>query len=470
MSGLLTGTEDLPGGVARPGYVRASVTPGILHLGPGAFFRAHLAAYTDAVLVDGAAWGIETAGLRNAVAADQLNAQNGLYTLLTRSTAGTGAQVVGSVLRGLAPADLPARLADPGIRIVSLTITEKAYGLDPASGGLDLRHPDIAADLAGGAPRSAVGLITAGLAARRAAGLAPFTPLSCDNLPNNGKVLRRLVLEFAGQRDPGLAAWIAANVRFPCTMVDRITPASTATTLADAERLTGRRDLAAVETEAFHQWVIEDDFPQGRPDWDRAGALFAANVAPYEKMKLRMLNGTHSLLAWLGFMAGHDHVRDAIADPVILAAARAHLAVAATALDPVPGVDLAVYAQELLDRFANRAILHRTAQIAGDGTQKLPPRVFDPAVELLARGQDASSHALIVAAWMRYALGQRRDGLTYALNDPREGEIRAALQGVPHQAPAIAAALFALPGLFPPALTGNAGWRAQVIAALEPLI
>lgn len=469
---LLNRQSRLPADVAQPAPALAQLRPGILHLGPGAFFRAHLAAYTDTALArTGGDWGIEASGLRNSAMADVLNAQGGRYTLLTRDSDGTRARVVGSVLGGIGPGKILTRMRDPAIRIVSLTVTEKAYGLDPATGGLDLRHPEIAADLTRPAtPQSAVGLITAGLAARRAAGLAPFTPLSCDNLPGNGHVLRRLVLECAARLDPGLSGWIAANVPFPSTMVDRITPAPTDQTLRDAERLTGFHDPAAVETEPFTQWVIEDRFAGGRPDWDRAGALFVADVTPYEKMKLRMLNGTHSLLAYLGFMAGHEHVRDAIADPGIGAAARAHLARAARTLDPVPGVDLGAYADELVARFANRAMAHRTYQIAMDGTQKLPQRVFEPASELLSRGEDAQSYALITAAWMHYATGTGPGGTPHALRDPREGEIRAALDGTTGDAPAVADALFALPGLFPPSLSGHAGWRGQVQAQLAQLL
>lgn len=466
MTSVLCSTENLPKPVHRTGG--RPTRAGILHLGPGAFFRAHLAAYTDEMGAPD--WGIVTGGLRSADAAQAFDRQNGLYTLLTRDSAGTSARVIGSVLGGVAPADLLARMCDPAIRIVSLTITEKAYGLSPTTGGLDAGHPDIAADLASPAqPRSAVGLIARALSLRRAAGVAPFTPLSCDNLPGNGHVLRRLVTEFAAQQDAELAHWIAAQVPFPCTMVDRITPASTDTTRADAAAATGHTDMLTVETEPFRQWVIEDHFAAGRPDWDRAGALFVADVAPYEKMKLRMLNGTHSLLAYRGFLAGHDYVRDAIVDPAIHAAAQTHLALAATTLDPVPGVDPARYAQELIARFDNRAILHRTAQIASDGTAKLPQRVFDPAGELLARGADAESYAGILAAWMCYATG-RNGARVWPLNDPREAAISAALTDVPREAKAIADALFALPGLIPAALAGHAVWRQQVVRRLALLL
>lgn len=465
MAPRLTGLADLPDTAARPGFDRAATRPGILHLGPGAFFRAHLAVHTDAALAgSGGDWGILAAGLRSPDLAAGFEAQRGLCSVLVRDGTGTRAQIVGSILGGVAPGAILDRMRDPAIRIVSLTITEKAYGLHPGTGGLDADHPAIAPDLAApDRPRSAVGLIAAALGQRRAAGLPPFTPLSCDNLPGNGQVLRRLVIEFAARHDPGLADWIAARVPFPSTMVDRITPASTETTLADAARLTGHDDRLAVETEPFSQWVIEDDFADGRPDWDRGGALFVRDVAPYEKMKLRMLNGTHSLLAWMGLAAGHTFIRDAIADPAIAAEARAHLAAAAETLDPVPGADPADYGRALIARFENPAIAHRLIQIATDSSQKLPPRILGPAAEALARGPVADRMARATAAWMHHAATLR------PLPDPRAAEMELALSGrvTPGD---IAAALMALPGLFPPALCDSRQWRGQVVAHLQDLM
>ena len=447
-------THPLAGLLSNPTRPR----PGILHLGPGAFFRAHIAFYTEGALqATGGDWGIQVAGLRDGQAAELFTAQEGCFTLLVRDGVETRAQVLGPVLGGVAPEAILSRITAPEIRIVSLTLTEKAYGLDTATGGLDLAHPAIVADLAGTAPpRSAVGLIAAGLAARRAADLPPFTPLSCDNLAGNGDLLRRLVLDFAAQRDPELAEWIAAVVPFPSTMVDRITPASTQATREDARRLTGVEDLLAVETEPFLQWVIEDRFAQGRPDWDRAGALFVQDVAPYEAMKLRMLNGTHSLLAWLGLAAGHEFVRDAIADPAIARAAQVHMEAAAKTLAPVPGVDAADYANALLERFRNRAIAHRLEQIAMDGTQKLPPRILAPAAEILSRGGDIDSFARVTAGWVWHAAQYE------PLRDPRAEEIRARLQGVPREPSALTAALMALPGLVPPSLRDDPLWTRQV--------
>lgn len=459
-----------------PAYDRNQLKSGILHLGPGAFFRAHFAPFTDAALAaSGGDWGIEVASLRTADVADHLNEQNGLYTMLIRDTSGTVAQVIGPILRAHVatrdPAGLLDRLEDPTIRIVSLTVTEKAYGMDTATGGLDLNHADVAADLANRhAPRGVIGYLVEGLSRRRAKGIAPFTPLSCDNLPSNGAVLKRLVLDFAERVDPSLRQWIEANVPFPSTMVDRITPASTEATYQDAERLTGRQDLAAIETEPFTQWVIEDHFANGRPAWEKAGALMVTDVSAYEKMKLRMLNGAHSLLAYLGYIGGHEFIRDVMDDAGLAALAYRHMHAAARTLDAVPGIDLDDYASELIARFANKAIAHRTYQIAMDGTQKLPQRLLEPATEALAHGDKAETYAIAVAAWMRYAIGEHGNGERYELRDPRAGEIAALIADVPRTGLAISAAFFTLPGLFPAALTGHRAWTQDVSDKLEILI
>lgn len=476
MSPRLVDLEGLADTATGPSYDRRALQPGIVHLGAGAFFRAHTAAYTDAAIAAaGGDWGIEAASLRTPDVPDRLAAQNGLYTLLLRDNGTTTARVIGSVISAhVAPRareTLLGRLADPAIRVVSLTVTEKAYGIDPVNGGLDASRSDIATDLVRPlAPATAVGILVEGLARRWAAGAMPFTPLCCDNLPANGKLLRRLVLDFAARRDPALAAWIAANVPFPSTMVDRITPASTDMTLEDAERLTGRRDLAAVEAEPFAQWVIEDDFASGRPRWDAAGAIFVADVSAYEEMKLRMLNGTHSLIAYLGVQAGHRYMRDVMADAPLAALARRHMKAAAATLETPPKIDLDDYADALAARFANRSINHLTAQVAADGTQKLPQRLFVPATQVLAEGGDAQAFALATAAWMRHALGVDHAGCTYQIDDPRADEIAGRLAGVPRTGSEVAEALFALPGLFPEQLLASRAWTGAVADVLDRLI
>jgi fructuronate reductase len=452
--------SKLPSSVRAPSYDR-SAPSGIVHLGTGAFHRAHQAVYTDDALArSGDGWMITGVSLRSPDVANQLNPQDGLYTLLTRGPAGVEARVIGSIRHVLVAPEEPEKVLEaltrPETKIVSLTITEKGYGLDPKTGGLDHAHPAIAADLADPRhPQGAVGSIVEALRRRHEAGLPGFTVLSCDNLPSNGRVIARLVREFAAMAAPEISAFIEASVSFPSTMVDRITPASTEKTFADVRALTGYDDPGAVETEPFSQWIIEDDFVVGRPDWEAGGALFVSDVAPYEKMKLRMLNGAHSMLAYSGFLAGHRYVRDVMGDPALAALVARHMKAAAATLDPVPGVDLGRYAADLQERFRNPAIAHETYQIAMDGTQKLPQRLLEPATVALERGQEVNAFAFAVAAWMRYALGRRENGETYALRDPREKEIATVLGKAGSDAGAIADALFALPGLFPSVISGN---------------
>lgn len=458
---------------ARPGYDRRRHGVGIVHLGIGAFHRAHQAVYTDdAIAASGGDWRIRGISLRGTEVADALNPQDGLYTLLVRGEAETSARIVGSVAGILAASRAGGAVLDAlsaaGTRIVSMTVTEKAYGIDRASGRVDDAHPAIAHDLAHPqAPRGAIGLLVEALRRRRAAGTAPFTVLCCDNLPKNGDLVRMGTLDFAGRIDPDLRDWIGGNVSFPSTMVDRITPAATPDTLALAEERTDLVDRAAIETEPFSQWVIEDRFVAGRPDWEAGGAILVDAVEPYELMKLRMLNGSHSMLAYAGFLAGKPHVRDVMADDALARLVRRHLAAAASTLRPVPGIGLDAYAEALCRRFANPAIAHETYQIAMDGTEKLPQRLLLPALETLEKGGDIRPYAFAVAAWMRYCLGRREDGAPYALRDPREAQIAAIVARSGNEPAALAAALTTLDGLFPERLRTDAGWCGAVVEILS---
>ncbi|MBX3574599.1 MAG: mannitol dehydrogenase family protein [Mesorhizobium sp.] len=471
----LSSASSLPATVHTPAYDRVSRASGIVHLGTGAFHKAHQAVYTDDALAEGGDWMITGVSLRSGDVADQLNPQDGLYTLVVRGQEGTSARVIGSIGRVLVaprePEAVLAALTAPQTKVVSLTITEKGYGVDPKTGGLDRAHPSIAPDLANPRePTGAVGFLVEALRLRRERGTDPFTALCCDNLPHNGKVLRRLVSEYAAIVDPDLGSWILANVTFPSTMVDRITPASTETTFADALRLTGFDDCAAVETEPFTQWVIEDDFVAGRPHWEAGGAIFATDVAPYEKMKLRMLNGAHSMLAYSGYIAGHAYVRDVMKDEALARLVARQMDAASRTLDPVPGVDLAVYKADLLARFANPAIAHQTYQIAMDGTQKLPQRLIEPAMATLRAGGSMDAYAFAVAAWMRYCLGMDEQGRTYALRDPREAEIATLLGEAGNDSASIVDRLLGLPGLFPDDLATAPEWRRAVQSRLETML
>lgn len=467
MSARLSSVEGLPETVRVPGYARGSHGPGIVHIGLGAFHKAHQAVYTDdALAASGGDWRIIGVSLRSTEPADELTPQDCLYTTIERSTEGEQARVIGSLAAALNLAtDRRAvldALVSPATRIVSLTVTEKGYGLDRAGGGVDTAHPAIVNDLAApDEPIGVAGLLTWALGKRRAAGVPPFTVLCCDNLPENGKAVRALLIDFARRAVPDLADHIANDVAFPSTMVDRITPARGPDTLALAERLIGRADAGAVECEAFRQWVIEDHFPTGRPDWEAGGALFVADVRPYEDMKLRMLNGAHSMLAYAGFLSGHKYVRDTMQDTALAALVRRHLDAAAATLDPLPGMDFDTYASDLVRRFTNPHLAHETYQIAMDGSQKMPQRIFAPALEALRLGQPLSAFAFAAAAWMRYTLGVTDAGTAYDLRDPLGAALTPGGESgeTAHQ---IIGRLNAIPGLIPPELRENGEWSDAV--------
>lgn len=460
--GRLDSRTLLPPGVRKPSYDRSALVPGIVHIGIGAFHRAHQAVYTDDALARSFGnWGIVAVSLRSTDIVHALNEQNGLHSV----TSGDETRVVGSIIDAVAATQerekLMVRLADSAIRIVTLTVSEKAYGLDPKTGGLDAAHPAVAHDLAHpGEPTGVIGVITEGLARRYALGHKPFTVLCCDNLPANGRIVRRLVLEMALLRDPDLASWIDRSGRFPSSMVDRIVPAATDTTRSRAARILGATDALALETEAFSQWVIEDDFVDGRPNWEAGGALFVDSVEPYEKMKLRLLNGSHSLIAYLGQLQGLAYVRDVMAIPDYAHRVRRHMQAVLPTLDPVPGIDLAAYMDQLIARFANPAIAHRTAQIAMDGTQKLPQRIFAPALETLGADGDADTFAYATALWIAYVM------VTEAIDDPRADALRSAVVASA-QSDDPASSFFAIPGLFPSELTRNPDWRRRINAHLD---
>jgi fructuronate reductase len=464
----LSASTRLPAAIAMAGYDRPALKPGILHLGFGAFHRAHQATYTDLALAHQfGEWGIIGASLRSITPIRDLKAQDHLFSVTARSAAGATTRIVRSVIGGLAAtADRPALLkllADPAIRIVSLTVTEKAYGLDAATGGLDRQHPAVAADLVNPeAPIGVIGLMVEGLARRRDEAIPPFTVLCCDNLPSNGKVVRRLVLEMAEARDPALAVWIADNGAFPSTMVDRIVPAATDETRARAAALLGAEDTLALDTEPFTQWVIEDHFVSGRPAWEAAGALFVKNVEPYEKMKLRLLNGSHSMIAYLGQLIGLEYVRDVMAVPDHVARVRRYMLAAARTLDPVPGIDLADYQAQLIERFANPTIAHRTRQIAMDGSQKLPQRIFAAAVDDLASGRDGAAFADATALWIAYLRSATE------IDDPRAEQLRQAAAQTHKRNPS--EALFALSALVPIELIENRTWRERVNQSLGEIM
>jgi fructuronate reductase len=464
----LASLSALPPAVARPAYDTAGVGIGIVHLGLGAFHRAHEAVYTDGTLARDPRWGICGVSLKTARATTALGEQDGLYTVLEKSPAGNRARVIGAVREalflGTGREELKARMADPAVAIVSLTVTEKGYCHDPATGRLDFGHPDVVHDLAQpDAPDSAIGVLVAGLAARRAVGAGPLTVVCCDNLLHNGRFVAGIVAAFAQARDAALADWIAANVAFPNTMIDRIVPATTEADLAEVAAILGVIDAVPVVCEPFSQWVIEDRFAGPRPPWEGAGAQMVADVAPFETMKLRLLNGSHSTLAYLGFLAGHDFIWQASADPQLAALVERQMAeeIVPTLVAP-PGIDLAAYRAQLMQRFRNPALPHRTRQIAMDGSQKLPQRLLNTVRDRLAAGASTDHLTLAVAGWIRYASGTDEQGRPIAVSDPLAptfARIAAAAGGDPA---ALAAGFLDLVPVFGADLAAHAGFRAAV--------
>lgn len=428
---------------------------GIVHLGLGAFFRAHGAMFIqEAMQISGGDWGILGVSLQRPDMRDALAPQGGVFTALELGPRGEVPRLVTSISGVLVAPESPdavlKAMADPAVKIVSLTVTEKGYCHEPATGRLNLAHPDIAHDLAQPLPRSAPGFLVRALALRFAAGDAPFTVLCCDNLPGNGHLLRGLVLDMARRIDPALAYWIAAHGRFPATMVDRIVPATTSDVMARVAALTGHADAAPVQHEPFRQWVIEDDFVRGdRPDLGAVGVELVADVTVHEHMKLRMLNGTHSALAYLGYLAGHDTIADTMADPVFAAFVRRLWAQDIIPAVAAPqGVDLHAYAARLFDRYANPGIRHRTWQIAMDGSQKLPQRLLGTLAQNLATGRACPGLVTAVAAWMRYVGGVDERGAPIDVRDPLSAALRAASDVATTPAQKVAA-LLAFDTVFP---------------------
>ena len=464
--------------VPVPGYDRRQVTTGIVHIGVGGFHRSHLAMYIDTLMNRGAAmdWGICGIGVQpsNTTMRDALAAQDGLYTLVLRHSDGTWEpRVIGSIVEYLfAPDDPEAvieKLAAPETRIVSLTVTEKGYCHTPQTGDLDKHHPDIVHDLQNpGTPRSAIGFLVAALARRRIAGAAPFTVLSCDNLSANGHTVGRIVTQFAALRSRNLAKWIETEVAFPSTMVDRIVPETTDLDRAEISSALGMIDAWPVVTEPFTQWIVEDRFPAGRPDFAAAGVQMVSDVTPFEHMKLRLLNASHSALAYLGYLAGHETIASTMTDVRFAALARQVMLDAAPTLAMPEGTDIAAYGASLLQRFSNAALHHRTWQIAMDGSQKLPQRLLATMQDRLRLGLSIDTHALAVAGWMRYVTAKDEQGRAIDVRDPLARELAAIAERAGPVAERLAPALLEVHSIFG-TLGSDPRMRTAVTGALSKL-
>lgn len=454
---------SLPPEIGRPGYDRSAVTTGMLHFGAGAFHRAHQADYVDRLLGDDPRWGIAAFSMRSAGTVEALRRQDGLYTLAILDTE-PSYRVIGAHTDFFDPDDgaaVRAMCGDPRVRIVTSTVTEKGYCL-AADGTLDFGHPDIVHDLASpGAPRSLVGWLALGLRERRAGGLAPFTPVCCDNMPANGRKLGAAVVEFARRLDPSLAEWIAGEVRFPNTMVDSITPATDAAVIERVRAATGFDDAVPVSREAYAAWVIEDVLPANSPDFASAGAVLTSDVAAHELAKLRILNGAHSTLAYLGLLLGHETVAEGMAD--------ARLATFAERMvreDVIPTLradfDLQAYAGDIFARFHNPAIQHKLTQIAWDGSQKLPYRLLETIRERLAVDAPIDRLVLPIAAWMLFLEQRAQTGIPIV--DPLAERLVEIGRGTE-----AARELLALREIFPPDLAADERFRAPLLRGVTSL-
>jgi len=420
---------SLPPAVTKPAYDRARVRAGIAHIGVGAFHRAHLAVYVERCLALGGhdAWGILGINLleHDRPLAEAFAAQDGLYTVTEMAPDGTSkSRVIGAMVEYLYGPDgaaaVLARLADPSIRIVSLTITEGGYLIDE-QGRFKLDDPVVAHDLAHpDAPRGVFGFLIGALARRRKNSVAPFTVMSCDNLRHNGDQARRACLAYAEAHDPALAAWIAAEVDFPNGMVDRITPATDAARRDALNARTGVSDRAPVVAEDFIQWVLEDKFRQGRPRWEDAGVQVVADVTPYEEAKIRLLNGAHQMLSYPAFLSGHRGVDAALRDPLFHDYLRDFLAQdSAVWLSSLPGMELTSYQRLLLERFGNRAIADRLDRLCLDGGSKIPGFLLPTLDACLSHGRDARRLAFLLACYDRYLKAGKDDhGEAYPLREP----------------------------------------------------
>ncbi|MDQ8182937.1 mannitol dehydrogenase family protein [Pelagicoccus sp. SDUM812005] len=429
---------NLPDSVIRPTYDRKRLRAGIMHIGVGGFHRSHQAWYTDELLGSTGAtdWGICGVGLRQAdrKIADVLKLQDYLYTVIVKHPGGqVENRVIGSIIDFMLGCDDPAavtdRMASKETKIVSLTITEGGYNFNPATGDFDFKNPEVKKDLANpSAPRTVFGFLTEGLRKCRAAGLPPFTVQSCDNIQHNGDMTRKMLLAFARKQDPTLAAWIEDEVCFPNAMVDRITPVTTAADIETLKSEIGVIDQWPVTCEPFCQWVIEDTFSAGRPQWESVGAQFVKDVSPYETMKLRLLNAGHSVLGMLGSLHGHKTIDGCIADPLFKAYLRRFMDFEVTpVLDPVQGIDLDKYKDSLIERFGNPNIKDSLARICLESSSKLPKFIIPTIHENLQRGGSIEYSALVIAAWCFYSdKGTDRQGEALEIVDAMQEELHKA--------------------------------------------
>ncbi|GAB4347750.1 MAG: mannitol dehydrogenase family protein [Oricola sp.] len=415
----------LPASVAGPSYRRADLSPGIVHVGVGNFHRAHQAMYLHRLFETGRDrdWAIVGAGVKpyDASMRDRLKAQDWLTTVVELDPEGFSATVCGSMIdfAEIDPAALVETMARPEIRIVSLTVTEGGYYVDAKTGGFDAGHPEIVADRENpDDPKTVFGILIAALMKRRAAGVAPFTVMSCDNLPENGHVARNAVLGLAQGRTGDVHDWIAENVAFPCGMVDCITPATGPREIDLVAGKFGIEDAAPVVCEPFRQWVLEDDFPQGRPALETVGVEFVDDVAPYELMKLRILNGGHATIAYPAALLGIHFVHEAMANPLVTGfLEKLEFTEIIPTVPEIPGVSLEGYYRKVVERFSNEAVGDTIPRLCLDGSNRQPKFILPTIAARLAAGRPVDGLALEVALWCRYCAGTDEAGNPVTIDD-----------------------------------------------------
>ncbi len=457
----------VPPDVRKPSYDRSALSAGVVHIGFGAFHRAHQAPIFERLIELGdMRWGVVGASLRSAALAETLARQDGLFSLLVEEDERRSARIIGTTLGVIAARKDPHRLieaiASPATQIVTITITEKAYKLDPSSGQLMADDADLRADLASlERPSMIAGYLAAGLKLRRDRAMSPITIASCDNMSDNGSKLSRSVVHVARAHDDRLGDWIEQHCSFPNSMVDRIVPATTESDIAALESLLGVLDLATVRTEPFFQWVIEARLAGPAQELERAGVQVTSDLRPWEEAKLRLLNGAHSAMAYLGGLAGIDTVDAFVANDWGQRFIGLLWDEIETTLTPPPELNIAEYRGALLRRFSNRALCHRLRQIAFDGSQKLPPRLVAPASELIGRGRKPDAIALAIAAWMQWQSGRDDQHLRFEVDDPL-ASTTARLTADASNPREYARALMSLTSIFPAALAGDGRFAALI--------
>ena len=468
---------SLPDDVQKFSYSRDALKVKAVHLGVGAFHRGHQAVFTDlANAHESAPWGVVGISLRSRTAETQLAPQDGLYCVGIRDRQNERFQLVGNIVQVITAPDAPAAamaaLTNPDVSVVTMTITEKGYGLDPATGKLVTDHGEISDDLANPTePKSAIGYLCEALRLRKNAGNAPFTAMSCDNLPSNGSRLKSALLQYANSLDPDLADWIESEASFPESMVDRIVPATTNDDLVAAEARIGVRDEGYVKTEPFLQWVIEDDFVGTRPQWEKAGARIVPDVSPYENAKLRLLNGAHSAIAYLGYLSGYQFVHEVMGDEQLsdFVTALMNDEIAPTLAEPAD-MPLLPYATDLRGRFRNSSLNHRTWQIAMDGSQKLPQRLLNTIRDRIKQDLPFPRLATAVAAWIVYAAGSSPDGGHIDVRDPMSETFKSIAAKAAGDAEILLTGFLSLNDVFGTDLPQNSAFREAVWRSLRTIL